>query len=52
MSGEKIRQDVTEGQAGVPLTVDIQVIDTTTCKPVPAAYLEIWRKWTLQATAS
>lgn len=48
MAGERIRKDVTEGQEGVPLAVDIQVVDMETCKPIPGAYLEIWREWTLQ----
>ena len=45
VSGERIRQDVTEDQDGVPLAVDIQVVDMDTCEPIPGAYLEIWRKW-------
>ncbi|KAG7284451.1 hypothetical protein NEMBOFW57_010824 [Staphylotrichum longicolle] len=42
VSGERIRQDVTEDQDGVPLAVDIQVVDMDTCEPIPGAYLEIW----------
>ncbi|KAF2018155.1 protocatechuate 3,4-dioxygenase beta subunit [Aaosphaeria arxii CBS 175.79] len=42
VSGELIRQDIHENQEGVPLTLDIQIIDTNTCEPVPKAYLEIW----------
>ncbi|KAF2002684.1 aromatic compound dioxygenase [Amniculicola lignicola CBS 123094] len=42
VSGELVRENITEGQAGVPLTLDIQIIDVNTCEPVPQAYLEIW----------
>lgn len=42
VSGELIREDIDEGQEGVPLTLDIQIIDINTCEPVPQAYLEIW----------
>jgi protocatechuate 3,4-dioxygenase beta subunit len=37
-----VRENVTEGQAGVPLTLDIQIIDVNTCEPVPQAFLELW----------
>ncbi|KAJ4365168.1 hypothetical protein N0V83_008786 [Neocucurbitaria cava] len=42
VEGELVRQDVTEDQEGVPLTLDIQIIDVNTCEPVPEAFLEIW----------
>jgi protocatechuate 3,4-dioxygenase beta subunit len=44
VAGERIRKDVTETQEGVPLAVDIQVVDMVTCDPIPGAYLEIWRQ--------
>lgn len=37
-----IREDVTEDQEGVPLHLDIQVIDVNTCEPVPSVYIELW----------
>ncbi|CAD6442386.1 95c11c3a-75a2-4e76-b0d9-60b73cbb9c01 [Sclerotinia trifoliorum] len=40
--GESIRQDVTDGQPGVPLHLEVQYIDITTCKPVPNIYIDIW----------
>lgn len=46
VTGEYVREDVTEDQPGVGLFTDIQVIDTATCEPVTGAYLEIWRKST------
>jgi hypothetical protein len=45
VAGEKIRSNIVDGQKGLPLTVDIQVIDVTTCDPVADAYLEIWSKF-------
>lgn len=33
---------MTESQAGVPLYVDIQVIDTNTCEPLPNVALDFW----------
>lgn len=42
VDGELIRGNVTENQAGVPLYLDIQVIDTSTCLPVPAVYMDLW----------
>jgi protocatechuate 3,4-dioxygenase beta subunit len=42
VQGELIRSDVTEDQEGVPLHLDIQVIDVNTCEPVPQVYLELW----------
>ncbi|KAF9693759.1 hypothetical protein EKO04_008171 [Ascochyta lentis] len=42
VQGELIREDITEDQEGVPLHLDIQVIDVNTCEPVPSVYLELW----------
>ncbi|ORY12234.1 extracellular dioxygenase, partial [Clohesyomyces aquaticus] len=42
VSGEMVRKNITEGFEGVPLTLDIQIIDTNTCEPVPQVFLEIW----------
>ncbi|KAF1839190.1 putative extracellular dioxygenase [Decorospora gaudefroyi] len=42
VEGELLRSDVTDGEAGIPLTLDIQMIDVNTCDPVPKAFLEIW----------
>ncbi|KAK6528582.1 hypothetical protein TWF281_009821 [Arthrobotrys megalospora] len=42
VSGEYVRTDITDGQAGVPLYLDIQVIDTNTCEPVSSAYFDAW----------
>ncbi|KAJ7983256.1 aromatic compound dioxygenase [Mycena polygramma] len=37
-----VRTDITEGQPGVAFTVDIGVMDTTTCKPLPNVMVELW----------
>ncbi|KAM7211411.1 Intradiol ring-cleavage dioxygenase [Rhypophila decipiens] len=42
VAGEYIRQDITDEEAGVPLAVDIQIVDMDTCLPIPDVYLEIW----------
>ncbi|KAG8405622.1 hypothetical protein J3459_011394 [Metarhizium acridum] len=42
VGGERIRKNVTEGQAGVDIALDYQVIDVDTCDPVPNVYVEIW----------
>ncbi|EKG18301.1 Intradiol ring-cleavage dioxygenase [Macrophomina phaseolina MS6] len=42
VQGEWIRRDVTEGQAGVPLHLDLQFVDVNTCEPVPNLYIDIW----------
>lgn len=42
VNGELIRSDITEDQDGVPLILDIQIIDTSTCAPIPALYMDLW----------
>lgn len=42
VSGELLRENIVEDQEGVPLTLDIQVVDVNTCEPVRKAYTEIW----------
>jgi len=42
IAGEQIRKNVTEGQAGIPITMDIQIYDIQTCLPVPNVYIDIW----------
>ncbi|KAJ7211596.1 Intradiol ring-cleavage dioxygenase [Mycena pura] len=37
-----VRTDITEGQPGVAFTVDIGVMDTTTCKPLQNVMVELW----------
>ncbi|TXT13583.1 hypothetical protein VHUM_00950 [Vanrija humicola] len=42
VTGELVRSDITESQPGVPLHLDIQVIDTNTCAPAPGIALDLW----------
>jgi protocatechuate 3,4-dioxygenase beta subunit len=42
VTGELFRKDVTEDQAGVPLILDVQIIDTTTCEPLSGVALDFW----------
>lgn len=42
VTGELIRRNITDGEKGVPLALDIQIVDTSTCEPVPAIYVDIW----------
>jgi Dioxygenase len=42
VTGELIRRNITDGEQGVPMTLDIQIIDTSSCEPVPAIYLDMW----------
>ncbi|KAJ4396157.1 hypothetical protein N0V93_000376 [Gnomoniopsis smithogilvyi] len=42
VAGEYVRQNITDGQAGVDLTLDLQVLDIATCEPVVGVYTEIW----------
>jgi protocatechuate 3,4-dioxygenase beta subunit len=43
LDGALVRKDITEGKAGVPLTLRLTVVDATDgCTPVPGAAVEIW----------
>ncbi|KAF2144677.1 uncharacterized protein K452DRAFT_325182 [Aplosporella prunicola CBS 121167] len=42
VTGEYFRQNITETQLGVPLYLDIQVIDTNTCEPLPQVAMDFW----------
>jgi len=37
-----VRQDVTDGQVGVSMILDIGVLDVTTCQPLPNVMVEVW----------
>ncbi|KIK70638.1 hypothetical protein GYMLUDRAFT_89650 [Collybiopsis luxurians FD-317 M1] len=41
-SGSVVRNDVSDGEAGVQLFMDIGVLDMATCQPLPNAMVEIW----------
>lgn len=42
VTGELVRQDLLNTEKGAITHLDINVIDTTTCKPVTDAYVELW----------
>jgi protocatechuate 3,4-dioxygenase beta subunit len=42
IDADKIRQDITEGKEGIPLTLTLKVIDSETCKPIGNAAVDIW----------
>ncbi|MER5654772.1 intradiol ring-cleavage dioxygenase [Streptomyces sp. NPDC002131] len=42
IDADKIRQDITEDEEGIPLTLALTVIDAETCRPVRNAAVDIW----------
>ncbi|KAF2006396.1 aromatic compound dioxygenase [Amniculicola lignicola CBS 123094] len=42
VSGELIRQDLLTGEKGAITHLDVNIIDTSGCKPVTNAYVELW----------
>ncbi|KAI1333969.1 aromatic compound dioxygenase [Xylariaceae sp. FL0016] len=42
VTGEYVRQNLTEDQVGVPLYMDIQVIDSSTCEPMSDVAVDFW----------
>ncbi|KAK7736547.1 hypothetical protein SLS53_006978 [Cytospora paraplurivora] len=42
VAGEYIRENITDGQQGVALHLEVQVLDIDTCDPVTDVYTEIW----------
>ncbi|TGJ86296.1 hypothetical protein E0Z10_g2466 [Xylaria hypoxylon] len=39
---QTLRQDMSEGQPGIPLWMDVGVIDVNTCEPLPNVLLNFW----------
>jgi protocatechuate 3,4-dioxygenase beta subunit len=39
---QTLRQDMTEGQSGVPLALDIGLLDMATCEPLSNALVDLW----------
>lgn len=39
---QTLRQDMTEGQAGVPMILDIGIMDVETCEPMSDVLVDIW----------
>lgn len=42
VNGELIQSNITGSQEGIPLFLDIQLIDTNTCQPIEGIYIDIW----------
>ncbi|KAF2010500.1 protocatechuate dioxygenase [Aaosphaeria arxii CBS 175.79] len=42
VAGELIRKDLLTGEKGAITHFDLNIIDTSTCKPITDAYVEIW----------
>ena len=42
IDGTLTRRNITEGRPGVPLILDLTVVDAKTCKPIANADVEIW----------
>ncbi|KAJ6585813.1 Intradiol ring-cleavage dioxygenase, partial [Mycena capillaripes] len=42
VDGEFIRWDIRESTDGVDTYIDVQLIDISTCKPVPNVYIDFW----------
>lgn len=42
VSGEYIRDDMSESEPGIPIYMSTQVIDISTCSPVQGLYWEMW----------
>jgi protocatechuate 3,4-dioxygenase beta subunit len=39
---ELVRKSITEGRPGLPLDLEIRLLDSRTCKPLPTAAVDIW----------
>lgn len=42
IDADKIRQDITEGKEGIPLTLRLKVVDAETCKPLKGVAVDVW----------
>jgi protocatechuate 3,4-dioxygenase beta subunit len=42
IEGEKVRRNIREGKAGIPLTLRLRVVDASTCRPIKGAAVDIW----------
>jgi len=38
----KVRSDITDGRPGVPMALEITVVDATTCRPISGAGVDVW----------
>ncbi|KAJ5528125.1 aromatic compound dioxygenase [Penicillium frequentans] len=42
VKGELIREDVRDDEEGVPIVLEAQFLDVSTCEPIEGAYWDIW----------
>jgi protocatechuate 3,4-dioxygenase beta subunit len=42
IADEKVRRNITEGRPGVRLDLRLSVVDTSTCRPIPGAAVDVW----------
>jgi protocatechuate 3,4-dioxygenase beta subunit len=42
LSGDKLRRNIAEKRPGTPLTLNLSVLDASTCKPLANAAVDIW----------
>ena len=51
--GQAIRKELVDSEIGVPLHLDLQVIDVNTCEPIKGVFIEMWSRFcTLHHTKS
>ncbi len=43
LDARQIRSDIADGQPGMPLQLDFQVVDTFGCQPLPGGTVHIWQ---------
>src|ERR1700730_4594534 len=42
LRGEAVRRNITEGKPGTPLTLQLSVVNASTCKPIKDAAVDVW----------
>jgi len=42
VAGERLRRDITEGKAGMPLLLSLSVLNASTCRSVRSASVDVW----------
>ncbi|MNE43270.1 Protocatechuate 3,4-dioxygenase beta chain [compost metagenome] len=42
VSGMSFRKNITEGKSGLPVILELTIVNKTTCEPIPGAIVEIW----------
>jgi protocatechuate 3,4-dioxygenase beta subunit len=42
LDGEAVRRDITDGQPGIPLRLNLTVVDAAACAPIANASVDVW----------